>query len=683
MQTQKLQETTTTKKNGGGLGFIVEKLLNDLNDESTSETECEWNAGEKKYDEIKKSILVIYSKIRQRRNYSHSAYKAENKTDVYINYSKVREQYRELLKLLYAETKNNETKHRAKWHIVMLYRLLAFTRDISDGCGERELAYMQLFELARMDAGAACEALKIIVTLKKPMVTSNDKTTTPIGSWKDIKGLVAYMRRSMNMRDDQDMAAYLELTKFAVNLVNARIAKDVLAFYKDDDEIVGNDKDDNEEVSFVSKWIPRENKSKKYGNFYERLACDYYKDWLPKDRNANPVSYEKAVVKCKIHYRKLVSTLNQYLETPQIKMCQQRWSDIAFSKTTRLTRDLQDRAFLNLSSDDHRIKRHADDTDRVTCAEKYKVWKCDTINRINGIKTDLETHVRVVKYYSACGSLAFNRNAEWAAFASQEALKNKLSRVIPVLAGSSHKAIGLALASAENATTGKTIIVKDCNAVNLYHLDASFVQNVKHLSNTVQLRCSPMFSVYCHPLYKCLISGLKLLIESNVAANQTRNVEDPEFTMMIFTDDDSCIFFNNDDDDGVSFEEVRNEASLLYREFGYGVPNVVVWAMTPTVCMNNDNNNDENNDDMKKEMVSYKSVSYGGALTLRVGCDKNDICKYLGLENINQEETGNKYRYYNNNHNNQCNEWQSEWNHLVETLYNPRYYYFEKHFWKK
>lgn len=678
----------STNKNSG-LGFFVENMLNDFNnveneknrnDEIMKKKETEWCEREKRYNETKQTILDIYSKIRRRKNYNYNHIcNNKNKTDVYINYSKVREQYRELLKLLYAETKNDETKHRAEWHIVMLYRLLAFTRDISDGCGERELAYMQVFELARMDAGAACEALKTIVTSK-----TNSKTMSPLGSWKDVKGLVAYMRRTMNMRDDQDMAAYLELMKFAVNLVNQRVAKDVLAFYKDDSESVGNgNKDNNEEVSFVSKWIPRENKSKKYGNFYERLACDYYKDWLPKDRNANPISYEKAVVKCKIHYRKLVSTLNQYLETPQIKMCQQRWSDIAFSKTTRLTRDLQNRAFLNLRSDDHRIKRHADDTDRVTCAEKYKVWKCDTINRINGIKTDLETHVRVVKY-SACSSLAFNRNAEWAAFASQEALKNKLSRVIPVLAGSSHKAIGLALATAENATTGKTIIVKDCNAVNLYHLDASFVQNVKHLSNTVQLRCSPTFSVYCHPLYKCLISGLKLLIESNVAANQTRNSEDPEFTMTIFTDDDSGIFFNDEDDDGVSFEEVRNEASLLYREFGYGVPNVVVWAMTSTVCMNTDNNNnDDNNNDIKKEMVSYNSVSYGGALTLQVGCDKNDICKYLGLENINQEEMGNKYRYYNNNHNNQCNEWQSEWNHLVETLYNPRYYYFEKHFWKK
>ena len=422
-----------------------------------------------------------------------------------MNYSKVKEQYRELLKILYAETENKQTKPRTKWHTVMLYRLLAFTRDISDGCGERELAYMQLFELARMDAVAASNAVKIIVISQSK---SSKLEKTPIGSWKDIKGLVAYMRRTMNMRDERDMAAYLELTKYAVNLVNERLAQDVLAFYKDDNDDSYKEGNDYEEVSFVSKWIPRENKSRKYGNFYERLACDYYKDWLPKDRNANPVSYEKAVVKCKIHYRKLVSLLNQYLETPQIKMCQQRWSDIALSKTTRLTRDLQDRALLNLKSNDHRIKRHTHNSDREECAEKYKVWKCETINRVNGIKTDLETHVRVAEYYSSCSSLASNRNAEWAAFASQEALKSRVKRVIPVLAGSSYKAIGLALAVAENTATGRTLILEDGEELVLHDLDASLVKNVNGLRNRLEKEKRNQTlpnSVFGDPMYKCLI----------------------------------------------------------------------------------------------------------------------------------------------------------------------------------
>ena len=671
-------------KQGKGLGFIVEKLLNDFNnddDNVCNEFEKEYNQHEKKYDEIKQSIIAIYKKIKQRKNHNHKMYNndvnnkynkngANDATISYMNYSKVKEQYRELLNLLYGEKENNQTKHRANWHITILHRLLAYTRDISDGCGERELAYMQLFELARLDAGAASHALETIVLWQ----SDNLKKTKPLGSWKDVKGLVAYMRRTMNMRDERDMAAYLGLTKHAVKLVNERLAKDVLAFYKDDDEFVDN-KDDDGEVSFVSKWIPRENKSKKYGNFYERLACEYYKEWLPKDRNANTISYEKAVVKCKIHYRKLVSFLNQYLETPQVKMCQQRWSDIAFSKTTRLTRDLQDRALLNLKSHDHRAKRDAGNADREACAEKYKVWKCDTINYQNGIKTDLETHVAVSRYYSSCSSAGYNRNAEWAAFASQEALKSRVKRVIPVLAGNSNKAIGLALAVAENAATGRTLIVKEGEELVLHDLDVSFVKNVKHLTRNKAPQGTHLHSVHSHPMYKCLISALKLLIESNIVAKETRHsAEEGErgFTVTIFADDDSSEFFNDDD---ACFEEVMNEASLLYREFGYGVPNVVLWAMASTVCHENDNNY---NNCSTHELVAYSSVSYGGALTVRVGCDASDICAYLGVENKKEE-----LKHHKASFNELQNEWQNEWNHLVELLYNRRYYQFEQYFWKK
>ena len=672
-------------KQGKGLGFIVEKLLNDFNnddDNVCNEFEKEYNQHEKKYDEIKQSIIAIYKKIKQRKNHNHKMYNNDvnnkyNKNDAndatisYMNYSKVKEQYRELLNLLYGEKENNQTKHRANWHITILHRLLAYTRDISDGCGERELAYMQLFELARLDAAAASHALETVVTWQ------SDKLK-PLGSWKDVKGLVGYMRRTMNLRDERDMAAYLALTKYAVKLVNERLAKDVLAFYKDDDEFVDN-KDDDGEVSFVSKWIPRENKSKKYGNFYERLACEYYKEWLPKDRNANPISYEKAVVKCKIHYRKLVSFLNQYLETPQVKMCQQRWSDIAFSKTTRLTRDLQDRALLNLKSHDHRAKRDAGNADREACAEKYKVWKCDTINYQNGIKTDLATHVAISKYYSSCSSAGYNRNAEWAAFASQEAPKSRVKRVIPVLAGNSNKAIGLALAVAENAATGRTLIVKEGEELVLHDLDVSFVKNVKHLTRSKAPQGAHLHSAHSHPMYKCLISALKLLIESNIVAKETRHsAEEGEhgFTVTIFADDDSSEFFNDDD---ACFEEVMNEASLLYREFGYGVPNVVLWAMASTVCHENHINNDNNyNNCSTHELVAYSSVSYGGALTVRVGCDASDICAYLGVEN-NKEEL----KHHKASSNEMQNEWQNEWNRLVEMLYNRRYYQFEQYFWKK
>ena len=648
---ENLKSTTTTKQRDG-LGFMVENLLSDLTNNSNDDD---------KFDKIKQSILEVYKKIKERKCYNNNKNKNDAAVFSYINYSKVKEQYRELLKTLFSDTKETDTKEtegrqqRAKWHIVMLYRLLAYTRDISCGCGERALAYMQLFELARIDAELATHALKIFVT---------SAPSSPFGSWKDVKGLVAYMRCTMNMRDERDMAAYLELTGYAVSLVNQRLAKDVLAFYKDDDNESDDDdgKDDDHRVSFVSKWIPRENKSKKYGNFYERLACDYYKNWLPKDRNATPVSYEKAVVKCKIHYRKLVSFLNQYLDTPQVKMCRNQWSDISFSTLTRPTRFLQDRALLNLKSDDHRMTRHSENADREACAEKYKVWKCDMMNRMAGISTDLQTHVAVAGLHSVCSSAAVNVNAQWAAFMATALNAKSRTRVIPVLAGSSNKAIGLALATAENAATGRMLIIKDGDEeFKLHELDASFLKNVNELKMQKMQKIQKMQKQFQEesldrPLLKCLISALKLLIESNVEAKDTQTRQPPKesrpFTVTIFADDDelsSSLTAENKD-----FEE----ASFLYREFGYAVPSVVIWAMTS--C----------HDD------AYTSSSRDGAFTIRVGCQPSDICAYLGTgaTTINGRYHTKQLQYED--------EWYKEWNVLVETLYDRRYYSFEQYFWK-
>jgi len=681
-------QKSTVSAQREGLGFLVDNLLseydskNENNDDKYNEN-SEYNDDDS-YDKIKRSIVELYKKINQRKMYNNN----NNNAISYINYSKIREQYRELLNMLYKtiNEKTNETtdKQRAKWHAVMMYRLLAFTRDIGEGCGERELAYMQLFEWARVDAIMASHALERFVT---PTKGSDPQKMNPLGSWKDVKGLVAYMRCTMNMRDDRDMAAYLALTNFSISMVNGRLAKDVLAFYKDDDD---HPNDPNDNVSFAAKWIPRENKSKKYGNFYERLACDYYKMWLPKDRNANPVSYEKAVVKCKIHYRKLVSFLNRYLDTPQIKMCERNWSDLAFSKMTRQTRDAQDSALQNVKSDDYRCKRHNSNADRDECAEKYKVWKCDMLNYRNGINTDLETHVRVAKYYSGCSSLASNRNAEWAAFASQKQLATNLQRIIPVLAGSSYKAIGLSLATAANALTGPTLVLRNEFFV-LHDLDESFVKNVNGLIRQQQQHQDQDRSEQTNIshsnsnntlLYKCLTCVLKLLIESNVSAKQTKDAQAP-FTIMIFADDDASPFFNMGDCD-TCFKDAWNEASLLYGEFGYAVPNIVLWAMKSVVNNNNNNNNHNNDCRFQDHEVSYSSVSHGGALQIRAGCNPSDICTYLGTNGNNNNQRQMK-EFISANSANSANEveWVNEWNDLVETLYNTRYFEFEQYFWKQ
>ena len=377
----------------------------------------------------------------------------------YLNHTKLREEYRTILETAYNTINNqptNDGKRHGKWHAEVLYQLMAHTRDIAHGYGERDLAYMQLFEWARVDVSLAKHALELFV--------NNNNGNSSIGSWKDVKSFFAYMRRVINVRDDRDMRAYTEMTDFMVGMVNARLAADVLAFYSDENENENDNNDDDRDptttsISLVSKWIPRENKSKKYGNLYERLACDYYKMWLPKDKSNN-TSYDKAVLKCKIHYRKLISFFNRYLDTPQIKMCEQNWANIDFDRVGRRAQKLQNAAFLNLNVDKqtnqaNQANQTGKNKDRETCADKYKTWKRDMLNYKRGISSNLVHHVTDIQY--GLYHLESDKNAEWRAYLTQLETANttNLKYMIPVLTGTSFRTVGLALAVAEKSVIGK------------------------------------------------------------------------------------------------------------------------------------------------------------------------------------------------------------------------------------
>ena len=140
-------------------------------------------------------------------------------------------------------------------------------------------------------------------------------------------------------------------------------------------------------------------------------------------------------------------------------------------------------------------------------------------------------------------------------------------------------------------------------------------------------------------------------------------------------------FFNMGDCD-TCFKDAWNEASLLYGEFGYAVPNIVLWAMKSAVRHEEDNNNCRFHD----HEVSYSSVSHGGALQIRTGCNPTDICAYLGMNGNNKNVNNNNQRqmkeFISANSANEV-EWVNEWNDIVETLYNARYFDFEQYFWKK
>ena len=490
------------------------------------------------------------------------------------------------------------------------------------------------------------------------------------------------MRRVINVRDDRDMQAYIEMTDFMVGMVNARLAADVLAFYSDEnDDDPANCK---RTVSLVSKWIPRENKSKKYGNLYERLACDYYKMWLPKDKS-NVTSYDKAVLKCKIHYRKLISFFNRYLDTPQIKMCEQNWANIDFDRVGRRTQKLQNSALLNLNVDKQTTNQPNQNKDRETCADKYKTWKSDTINYKHGISGNLVHHVSDVYY--GIHPFESDKNAQWRAYLTQLETANEtnLKYMIPVLTGTSFRTVGLALAVAEKSVIGRKLITttatancKTRNNLEKVNLEDSFVKNVKKLKPYASDKNNDKDKL---DIYLSLIAVLQTMIDSGITPKQFK--EYPDLTVVIFADCESDISIGECEtcDCMCKFNSAYHEAARVYTEFGYVAPKILLWALE-TESKSESKTESQPQPQPQPQLQYYSS---GGILSRRVGCGENDIVRFLGIKQDKnsqkqmlmqkqQQQQQQQQKQQQQQQQQQCDEpaWHEEWKSLNSRLYNSQ-----------
>ena len=635
-------------------------------------------------DKLKIDILNMHKKIKMYRRGCAPpltpSVKGGALTSTYLNHAKLREECRSIFSKMVNTINNQPTtegKHRGKWHASVLYKLMAHTRNIVDGYGERELAYMQLFEWARINVSLAKHALELFVNS-----SNNGNGNGSIGSWKDVKSFFAYMRRVINVRDDRDMHAYMEMTDFMVGMVNARLAADVLAFYSDE-----NDDDPTNyknSVSLVSKWIPRENKSKKYGNLYERLACDYYKMWLPKDKS-NVTSYDKAVIKCKIHYRKLISFFNRYLDTPQIKMCEQNWANIDFDRVGRRTQKLQNSALLNLNVDKQTTNQpNHQNKDRETCADKYKTWKSDMLNYKHGISGNLVHHVSDVYY--GIHHVESDKNAQWRAYLTQLETANEtnLKYMIPVLTGTSFRTVGLALAVAEKSVLGKKLITttatancKTRNNIEKVNLEDSFVKNVKKLKPYNSDNDKGKLDIHL-----CLIAVLQTIIDSGITPKQFK--EYPQLTVVIFADRESDVSIGECEtcDCMCKFNSAYNEAAHVYAEFGYAAPKILLWALET------ESESESKTDSDSEPQPQLPYYSSGGILSRRVGCGENDIVRFLGIKQDKNSQKQMVMRKQMQQQQQQQQQqqrdepaWHEEWKSLTSRLYNSNTD-FVRCFWK-
>ena len=262
---------------------------------------------------------------------------------------------------------------------VILFKLLAHTRDIVSGKGEYMLFYVMLLEWAKVDLRFFDFVIKSLVYDSADIDNIENKSTThPLGSWKDMKYFLTFIKKRL-IEDDKDNkdkiyennALYSQLVNRIVALINEQLHIDSTTL-----------SESGSSFSLVARWIPRE-KSKKFGWMYQYLAMDYSRHQIPSDET-HP-SYERAITRAFMIYRKLISEINRRLDTTQIKQCDHRWSEIDFNNVTSITMSKQTKSFLNVKQNGKTL-RYENDEDRKECSINFEEYMKDVAKGDKKIK---------------------------------------------------------------------------------------------------------------------------------------------------------------------------------------------------------------------------------------------------------------------------------------------------------
>jgi len=335
--------------------------------------------------------------------------------------------YQTLLKNL-----KNDTEHDSQmnaYYIGLLVKLCAHTRDIVSGKGEYSLAFSMLRVLYDLFPKIASVVMRNFVLLEVDGISVH-----PYGSWKDIK--------------------YMNCGIENIKLVNEQLRKD------EDNMAAGKN------VSLAGKWVPRE--GSKYGHHYQAFACDYFNHFL---LNSKEETRGKAIKLCNMYYRKLLTALNRYLDTTQVKQCEGNWKNIVPEKVTSVTLFRNKKAFLNVDKKGS-TRRH--DIDRVECAanfnkflDKAKEGKVEVKGKRIGLNDFTKEALELIPKKRTSAREVDMINLQWKSNSSQN---GPLENFVPLVdvSGSMdgdplYAAIALGIRIAEKSKLGKRVLTFTSN----------------------------------------------------------------------------------------------------------------------------------------------------------------------------------------------------------------------------
>lgn len=415
----------------------------------------------------------------------------------------------------------------------IMIKLLAQLRDIEEGKGEYALTFSILDYLGNKNR-------ELCINFVKHMVGC-EMNSKPLGSWKDMK----YLFNEINQCPDE-----------LVKMINIQLKKDKLSMHS------------NESVSLAAKWIPRE-KSNKFGWINVILAKEYFSKY-----GETKAGWSKqAIDKAKTHYRQLLSSLNKYIDTTQIRQCDKKWSRINFDKVTSITMMKQKKAFLN--------KKNSEDKDRVDCHENL-VQYMEAVKKgekeIKGSKTGMidfvkqalkcrdEDEIDIINETWKNNSKSTNELGNMIAMVDTSGSMEHNDNGNPL-----YSALGLGCRVAEKSKLGKRVLTFN-NTPEWINLDQS--KNICEMINTVR-RIPWGMNTNFHKAMDLILDGL---IEGKVDAEEVDNL-----ILTVFSD----MQFDQAEKGKTStmsniLEQKFHDAGIKVCGKPYKVPHILFWNLRNT-----------------------------------------------------------------------------------------------------
>lgn len=317
-----------------------------------------------------------------------------------LNFAKTYEELLSSLSSSLIESKHNIFHYNYMNIIKMLYKLIAQTRDFCYGKGERDITYMMIYNWWKYYPNMGLLAFSSLLCNAENRLRTAQSTVTPsfdstmfsennkengfdiklhidtsnvyvphqnsYGCFKDVKYFCNYVRKYGDKRNPykNDM-----LCKYAITMLNQRVYDDYVEYCKN-----------GTLPSLACKWVPRENS--KYNWIFEQMAIQWANATNPhilsslcleQYDNMN-VSFKniKAIVKCKMIYRKVISQLSKLLDFPETKQCQNKWSEIVPAKITIDAMFRNSNALFNIDNTFAYREHTIIDKDRRQCATNIK-----------------------------------------------------------------------------------------------------------------------------------------------------------------------------------------------------------------------------------------------------------------------------------------------------------------------